>query len=349
MTRQDGPFDPEPATTVNGTLGGNGKSEVPIMIALDQAARASLHAPSVFNTQPWHWRITDDTMALHADPARRLDNTDSDGRLLMLSCGAALHHARTALAAAGWSAEVTRFPDDTQPELVARIRLGGQVPPDPETQRMAAAIPRRRTDRRAFGERPVTERELTSLRRLVESEGAYLHVVRPDQIATLAVSAELAGGAELDDPNYRAELRRWTNRPGHAGDGVPPATAVRPALRRVPVRDFAPDTIAGLHAGAAHDQGAAFVVLFGAGDSSADLLRGGEALSALLLLATADGLATAPLSDVIEVEWPRHLVRGLLAGIGEPFLVVRLGYATSPEPLPPSPRRDPADVISVGG
>jgi hypothetical protein len=319
------------------------------MIALEQAARASLQAPSVFNTQPWHWRITGDTMALCADSTRRLDSTDSDGRLLLLSCGAALHHARTALAATGWSAEVTRFPDETRPELVARIRLGGQVPPDPEAQRMAAAIPRRRTDRRAFGERCVTEQELTRLRRRVESEGAYLHVVRPDQIAMLAIATELAGSAELDDPNYRADLHRWTNRPGPSGDGVPPATAVRPALRRVPVRDFTPDTIAGLHTGTAHDQGAAFVVLFGVGDSSEDLLHGGEALSALLLLATADGLATAPLSDAIEVEWPRHLVRGLLCDIGEPFLVVRLGYAASHEPLPPSPRRDPADVISVGG
>jgi hypothetical protein len=35
-----------------------------------------------------------------------------------------------------------------------------------------------------------------------------------------------------------------------------------------------------------------------------DLLRAGEALSALLLLATAEGLATAPLSEAAEVSWP---------------------------------------------
>jgi nitroreductase len=314
---------------------------------LEFAARTSLYAPSVFNTQPWSWRITADRMELYADVARRLDVTDPDGRLLQISCGAALHHARTAIAAAGWTAVVERFPDDAHPDLLARIRLGKAVPADPEAQRMAAAARRRRTDRRAFGERMVTEEVLTRLRRFVEYEGAYLHVVGPEQISLLVASTGRAADAELDDPAYRAELQTWTSRPHWSGDGVPPATAVRPAPRRVPVRDFVPDGTPGLQPGAGHDQGAAYVVLFGPTDQTVDLLRGGEALSALLLLATADGLATAPLSDAIEVTWPRHLLRELLAGVGEPYLVVRLGYAVSRVPLPPSPRRDAADVITV--
>jgi hypothetical protein len=139
---------------------------------LDAAARASLHAPSVFNTQPWHWHIAGDTLELSADPDRRLDATDPDGRLLLISCGTALHHARTALAAAGHAVTVDRLPDPARPELLARIRLGTAVPPDPEAQRMAGAIARRRTDRRVFGDQPVSEATLTRLRRFVEFEGA---------------------------------------------------------------------------------------------------------------------------------------------------------------------------------
>jgi nitroreductase len=314
---------------------------------LEAAARASLHAPSVFNTQPWRWRLTGDRLELYADTGRRLDATDPEGRLLLLSCGAALHHVRTALAAAGWSAGVERLPAAADPGLLARVRLGAAVPPDPQAQRMAAAIPRRRTDRRAFGDRVVAEDVLTRLRRSVEDEGAYLHVVRPEQLPMLAASAGRAAGAEKDDPAYRDELRRWTSRPPSSGDGVPPATAVQPAPRRVPVRDYAPEGGAGLRAGDDHDRGAAYVVLFGGTDRPADLLRGGEALSALLLLATADGLATAPLSDATEVAWPRHLLRGLLAGVGEPYIVVRLGHLDTAGPLPPAPRRDPADVITI--
>jgi hypothetical protein len=286
-------------------------------------------------------------MELFAEPDRRVQSIDPDGRLLLLSCGAALHHARVALNAAGWAARVERLPDPQRPELLARITLGDTVPPDPENQRMAAAMKRRRTDRRAFGDRTVPEAELTKLRRFVEYEGAYLHVVRPDQIAALAVDSELAAATELDDPVYRADLHRWTNRPTQTGDGVPPDTAVQPELRRVPLRDFFPDAGAGLEAGPAHDRGASFVVLFGNGVARIELLHGGEALSALLLLATADGLATAPLSDTIEVAWPRHLLRSMLADIGEPYLVVRLGYVTAGEPVPEAPRRAPHDVITV--
>ncbi|WP_405095707.1 hypothetical protein [Micromonospora sp. NBC_01412] len=48
-------------------------------------------------------------------------------------------------------------------------------------------------------------------------------------------------------------------------------------------------------------------------------VAGGEALSALLLAATA-GLSSAPISDAIELDRPRRMMRDLLAGVGEPYL-----------------------------
>ena len=313
---------------------------------LEAAARAALRAPSVFNTQPWKWRIAGDAMELWAEPDRHLQATDPDGRLLLLSCGGALHHARTALAADGWAATVERLPDTDRPDLLARLHLGGPVAPDPEAQILVAAISRRHTDRRAFGDRPVSDATLTGLRRIVESQGAYLHVVPHDQVPMLAISTEQAAEAESLDPAYRSELTHWTNRPAWTGDGVPPATAVEPALRRVPVREFAPQGADVLPAGDDHDQGAEYVVLFGTGDQPVDLLRGGEALSALLLKATADGLSTAPLSEAVEVAWPRHLLRGLLSDIGEPYVAVRIGYVGSGEHLPATPRRAATETIT---
>ncbi|SNY59506.1 Acg family FMN-binding oxidoreductase [Paractinoplanes atraurantiacus] len=315
--------------------------------ALEVAARESLRAPSVFNTQPWKWRLTGDTLELSSDPARRLGVTDAEGRLLLISCGGALHHARVSLAAAGWRAEVQRLPDDQRPDLLARVRVVGRTAADTQAEELVAVIPRRRTDRRAFGDRPVTQETLDRLRRLVEAQGAYLHVVPDDRVPELAIAVDEAADANYFDPAHHSELTKWTHRPAWADDGVPATTAVQPGLRRVPVRNFLPDGSPGMLPGADHDEGAAYVIIFGTTDKPVDLLRGGEAMSALLLRATAEGLATAPISEAVEVAWPRRLLSRLLSGVGEPYLIVRLGYVEAPGTVPPTPRRPPTDVIQI--
>lgn len=320
-----------------------------IVTALADAARHALRAPSVFNSQPWRWRLGPDTLDLFADRERQLSVTDPEGRLLVISCGATLHHARVALGAAGLRAEVARLPEPGEPDLLARIRVLGWQDPTAEDVRLREAILRRRTDRRAFGDTPVEPVALTRLRAAAEANGAYLHVVRMDQMPMLAVATAKAAASELADPDYRAELTRWTNRPACSGDGVPASTAVQQAPRRVPVRDYALGAQPGLDVGDGHDSGATYGVLFGTSDDPAGWLRGGEALSALLLTAVVEGLSAAPLSDPIEQAWPRRLMRELLAGLGEPYLVVRLGVGADPEGLPPVPRRDPDEAIEFLG
>lgn len=309
--------------------------------ALGIAARNALRAPSIFNTQPWQWRINGHQADLRADRGRALEVTDPEGRLLLLSLGAALHHAVVTVAAEGWTPVVTRRPD---PEVVARIRLGGYAPADPQARRLAAAIARRRTDRRSFGDRPVPEAVLMQLRRAVEAQGSYLHVVRPEQVPALAAAVSRAAAEEHADPAYLDELDRWTHRPDRAGDGVPAATAVDDAPRRVPMRDFTPHGQPAL-ATAGHDAGAAYVILFGGSDDPDGWLRGGEALSALLLGATAEGLSTSVFSEAVETNWPRQLLSELLGGVGVPYLVVRLGYVDADTPPPAAPRRDAAEVV----
>lgn len=305
--------------------------------SLDAAARASLRAPSIFNTQPWTWRIGADAMELCVAEDRRLRATDPDGRLLLLSCGAALHHARVALAAEGWAASVTRFRAPETDGVLARVDVAGRGEPDPAAQVLADAIERRRTDRRAFGDRPVSGETLTALRQVVEAEGAFLHVVPREDVPMLGIAAERAADAESYDPAYQSELEEWTHRPASAGDGVPPATAVAPSLRRVPVRDFGSSS----DAGPAHDEGAEYAIIYGD-----DFLRAGEALSALLLTATAQGLSTAPFTEAFEIAWSRALVSGMLSGLGEPCVAVRLGYVDSDEPLPESPRRSFEEAVT---
>ena len=313
--------------------------------ALDTAARLAMRAPSALNTQPWRWRVLDGVLELWADRDRQLPAADPDGRLLMFGCGAALHHARTSLAADGYRIRTERFPDDSESDLLARIYVVGRRAPDTESERLRDAIARRRTDRRPFGDAPVPETVLDRVRHAAESEGAYLHLVPFDQMPTLAIATMHAAATELADPSYRAELTQWTHRPRWIRDGVPPEASVEQVPRRVPQRDHTLAGTPGLSAGSGSDRGAAYGILFGDGDDPSAWLRAGEALSAVLLTAVAEGLSAAPISDPVEVVWPRQQLRNLLAGVGQPYLVVRIGSPVDPDAVPPVPRRDPAEVI----
>jgi hypothetical protein len=313
--------------------------------ALLVAVSDAVHAPSVFNTQPWRWVIDGSALELYADEARKLAVVDPNGSLMLLSCGAALHHARVSLSARGWRVEVERLVCGRDGPALARLRIVDRGDADPAAVRLREAIERRRTDRRPYGDEPVPVGALAGLAAAAQAQGTRLHRVRLDQMPMLAVAAAAAATDELASPAYRIELVQWTNRPEWAGDGVPAHTAVRHAPRRVPVRDFALFPEEGMRVAPGGDVGSAFLVLHGAGEQPLDWLRAGEALSAVLLTAVGYELAAAPFTDVLEVEHPRDLVRGLLPGSSCPYVVIRCGYPPTGGDLPAAPRRPVAQVL----
>ena len=95
---------------------------------LTQAATTAARAPSIHNTQPWRWRIHGTVADLYADRGRWLRVGDPDRRMLTISCGAALHHARVALAATGAAIEVDLLPTASDNDHLARITVTGAHP-----------------------------------------------------------------------------------------------------------------------------------------------------------------------------------------------------------------------------
>jgi nitroreductase len=310
--------------------------------ALAEAAALARYAPSIHNSQPWHWRVRDGVLDLYLATDRTLAVTDPQGRLAVLSCGAALHHARTALAAEGLVVEVTRMPEDTDPTYLARLTVTGRHPVTPEAMRSVQTIAIRHTDRRPVTAEPVTPDDLAKVTAAVRAEGTGVHVLRRDDVVELAAAASYAQRAEAADEAWRAELAYWTA----AGipDEVIPA---EPTQTTVPSRDFGhPGT---LPVGADHDRAATFAVLYGAEDEPVSWLRAGEALSAAWLAATGAGLSVVPLSAAVEVPYTRDALGRLLGGIGRPYLVLRLGHVDPEQPGPVhTPRRSAGETVERG-
>ncbi len=312
--------------------------------ALAKAAAAAGYAPSIHNTQPWRWRLADDSLDLYADHSRFLEVTDPDDWLATLSCGAALHHARIALAAQGWRAIVTRMPEAADRAHLAHLRVDGPTPIEARAIRHAQTIRLRHTDRRPVTATPIGSDQLAAITAAVVAEGAWLHILRPEQVVDLAAAADHAQHTEAADPAWQAELGYWTGGVRPLGTGIPDAAIPQHAPRtKVPGRDFGHD--GDLPLGAGHDHAAAYAILCGRDDNPLDWLRAGEALSAGWLTATELGVSVLPLSATIEIAATRQAMRVLLASLGRPYLVLRLGTIEASERGAPHAPRLPTEQI----
>ncbi|GAA4677780.1 NAD(P)H nitroreductase [Pseudonocardia yuanmonensis] len=313
---------------------------------LERAVRLALRAPSVHNTQPWRWRLRRAEVELHADPARHLPGTDPDRRDLLISCGAALHHLRVALAGLGVAAEVDVLPDPEKSGHLATVRVV-DGPPDRSAAALFGQIARRHTDRRRYSAEPVPAARLAALVDRARGFGVVAYpVTDPGVLQRMNEVLRLAAREQRHEPGYLAELLIWTHRYADAHDGVPRvAVPVRtgqwdvPHLQRFPSGTLAPGRDLG-------PDGGTLLVLATAEDDTASRLATGEATSAVLLHATRVGLATAPLSQAVELPLARKRLRAVLGTPDQPQIVIRLGLPL-PEapPLAPTPRRPLASVL----
>ena len=277
------------------------------------AVRLACRAPSLHNSQPWRWVAEGMALQLWADPDRPLYATDHAGRELTLSCGAVLHHLRVAMAAVGWDSVTERFPDPGEPHHLATLQFRPMEAVTEADQRRAAAILRRHTDRLPFRTPAAWPALESALRRAVIPYEVMLDVVTDDARQLLAEASRLTETLRRYDTSYQNELRWWTS-PFASDDRIPQCELVSSSeLARVDVaRVFPPAGGGGRHATIDHDQSKILVLSTHHDDSRLDVLRCGEALSAVLLECTVAGMATCTLTHMTELASSRDIVRQVI-------------------------------------
>jgi hypothetical protein len=313
------------------------------------AVTLACHAPSLHNSQPWRWVSEGATLHLWADPYRLVYAIDQAGRELTLSCGAVLDHLRVAMAAAGWDSATERFPDPDEPDHLATLQFRPMEAVTEAHQRLAAAILRRYTDRLPFGA-PAKWVTLESvLCRAVTPYEVMLDVVAEDARPMLAEASRLTETLRRYDTSYQDELRWWTS-PFALDDGIPQSELVSSSeAARVDIaRAFPPAGGGGRHATIDHDNSKILVLSTHHGDARLDVLRCGEALSAVLLECTAAGMATCTLTHMTEFAPSRDIIRQVTGNAGQPQLLIRVGKSPALDPhVGGTARRPLTEVLEI--
>lgn len=315
---------------------------------IKSAVRLACRAPSLHNTQPWQWVLTHDgTLQLFLEPTRVM-LSDRSGREALIGCGAALDHLRVAMAAAGWRAQINRFPSPDDPNHLASIEFVAKDAVTDDNRRRADAILLRRTDRLPFIAPMHWESFESLLCNAVDGDAARLDVMPDELRSCLAEASQLAEALRLYDSAYHAELGWWTA-PFEVSEGIPYSSLVSAAESdRVDVARAFPVTRQVERRTEVPEDNSTILLVSTEDDSRSAALASGEALSAVLLECTMAGLATCTVTHITEVRTTRDMLKSCLEHDTVPQVLVRVGVAPVMEDVPPqTPRRVLHDVFHV--
>jgi nitroreductase len=336
-----------------------------------RALRGAILAASPHNTQPWLFEVSDDAIAVYADRSRHLGAFDPFRREMHLGLGCAIENFVCAARGFGVATDVRpatgrlELASGRQPVLAARIAISaGQPSPDP----LFHAIPRRRTNRGRYSDKPIAPERLRRLIDLVSNETVRIAFLIDDgarhEMAALIVKAT---EQIVADPEMSMDSFRWirtgrrevlAHRDGVTIDASGATRLTTVAGKMLP--DMNATRTDRIWVDATRDVHTATASVFGmilVQDrlDMAQSIAAGRAWQRLHLAAAAQGIAAQPLNQPVEMIDRHHMLgrqdefHPALATLAhatawEPTFVFRLGYAEREAPR--SPRRPLADLVT---
>ncbi len=262
---------------------------------------------------------------------------DSQGRELIISCGAALGHLCLAIHGVGHAPLVQLFPDSKQPDLLARVRLASHRPPTDDDKLLFGFITERHTQRGQFEDRALSPELLQTLQSEAEQE-------RGDLIDLI----ERGDLIQNSNPFARRDVADWIAPHGERDDGIPASALGMGDL----LSHIAPFAMRAFDRGEAiaakdvklADNAPVLAVLCTPQDGTESWLDAGQALSRVLLRARASGVWASFFNQPVEVDEVWVGLRRIVGASRFPQLIFRLGYA---QPVPATPRRPLGEVTNI--
>ncbi len=312
---------------------------------------AAILAPSYWNSQPWRFEVDAAEMRLTLDHARTMPACDPDQRFTQMSLGAALENLLVAARAWGQRPSVQYLPWGA-PALPGAPLVAARITWEPGEQRrdraLFLALGARRSNPRHYDGRAITMQDRAQLLAQVPEELNLHWLDDRAEIRRVALLVHDATLARSRDAVGQGERFRWLRMSDgdarRTGDGITPerlglagplgwlaAHALRPGGHAFA---WGVGSVAHEAADAVRSSGA-LALLSAPRRQDPTFLMAGQAYERLALKATTLGLAQQPLSAPVESEPHRAMLAKRFGAAGEdPLLLVRLGHAHAPDPMP---------------
>lgn len=322
-----------------------GSGQADGMLDARELVRYATLAASSHNTQPWKFRIRENSITLLPDFSRRCPVVDPDDSHLFKSLGCAAENLVHAAAAQGFSADV-RF-DVGENSVVVLLNRD----PSAQATDLYRAITRRQCAKTAYDGRPIGAPEARMLEKAGQGRGVRAIMLSSEAQKEAVVDYVTRGDiAQLTDRAFMDELVSWIRfNPGEAlrtGDGLSGRAGGQP-----PLPTWLAKSILGLiltprgQAGtdARNIRSSSGVVVFvSSRDDKAAWIETGRAYERFALQATALDIRTAFINQPIEVRPLRSQFESWLNLDREHAqLMVRFGYG----PVAPFSLRRPVDDV----
>lgn len=291
-------------------------------------------APSTHNTQPWLFRVSENTIDVVADRSRALPVIDPDDRSLVLSCGAATGNLLTALEALGFHYRLSLYPAPAEVDLISRIRITHTGTPSDNWEGVLNAIRNRKTVRAGYKAREIDITEINSIAQSFVVDSCKLSIAsNPHRENAILVSVQQAEQMRGGDKHYVRENASWIHpMRRRSRDGVP-----------MPHDRF--QTLSEIWSPVDPDNGQKTSVvgaILSKRDRPIDWVESGMLLARVLNRATMSGLSAAIVNHPLHLTKIRSEIMKSLQTDLEPQVLVRIGYA---EHTPSTPRRPLTDVM----
>jgi len=315
-------------------------------LPMRELVRMATLAPSSHNTQCWRFQISDKSILIAPDLARRCPAVDPDDHHVFVSLGCAAENMVHAALASGLYAD-PRF----DPTGDGRIAVNLEA-----TQRRISplfqAISERQCTRSDYDGQPISPTELRQLEQVGTGDGVSVRLLtaRPAMESVLAYVVE-GNTAQMNDAAFVAELKAWirfgADEAIRTGDGLFAGASGNPALprwlgSRMMGLFFTPKSENERYSRQIRNS-AGIAVFVSERNDKAHWVEAGRCYERFALQATAFGIRNAFLNQPVEVGTIRPQFAawlGLKAG-ERPDLVVRFGRG----PAMPFSMRRPVQAV----